>query len=146
MIVPCNPDRRIVCLAIQDEAWRFGRFYKNVLRRIHLHIRRFSYRSSFAGCGYVGRRPYWIRSMSRHQRRGPSYVNIRIPLSGGKFVFFFLINFLVFRFLLWMFYTQHFCSIRRCMFKRRFTWSLKEALEWKCVRMGIFIATAIQEL
>lgn len=81
-----NYCRRIVCLAIQDEAWRFGRYYKYILRRLHLKIHRFSYRSSFAGCGYVGRRPYWIRSMSRHQRRGPSYVNIRIPLSGGKFI------------------------------------------------------------
>ena len=79
--------RRTVCLAIQDEAWRFGRYYKYVLRRLHINTRRvrLSYRSSLAVIGYVGRRrPRWVRSMSRPQRRGPSYVSARIPVYGGE--------------------------------------------------------------
>ena len=74
-------------LGIQDEAYRFGRYYKRVFRRLHINPRRIrlSYRSSLAAIGYVGRRrPYWIRYMSRPQRRGPSYASARIPLGRGE--------------------------------------------------------------
>ena len=73
-------------LAIQDEAWRFGRYYKNVFRRININPNRvrFGFRSSFAAAGFVGRRPRWIRYMSRPQRRGPSYIRIRIRLLRRK--------------------------------------------------------------
>ena len=76
-------------LAIQDEAWRFGRYIKYVLRRININPSRikFGFRSSFAAVGFVGRRPRWIRYMSRPQRRGPSYVRTRIPLLRRKFIF-----------------------------------------------------------
>lgn len=83
-------------VAIQDEAYRFGRYYKYALRRININPRRvtLSYRSSLAVVGYVGRRPYWVRYMSRPQRRGPSYANVRIPVR-GKYtyygVFFYII-------------------------------------------------------
>ena len=75
-------------LAIQDEAWRFGRYIKYVLRRININPSRirFGFRSSFAAVGFVGRRPRWIRYMSRPQRRGPSYVRTRIPLLIRKFI------------------------------------------------------------
>ena len=79
--------RRIVLLAIQDEAYRYGRYYKYVLRRLNIDLRRIklSYRSSLAVIGYVGRRkPYWIRYMSRPQKRGPSYASARIPLGRGE--------------------------------------------------------------
>ena len=74
-------------IGIQDEAYRFGRYYKYVLRKLHIDLRRIrlSYRSSLALIGYVGRRkPYWIRYMSRPQRRGPSYASARIPLGRGE--------------------------------------------------------------
>ena len=78
--------RRIVVLAIQDEAYRFGRYYKYVLKRVNINPRRIKlgYRSSLAAIGYVGRKPYWIRYMSRPQRRGPSYASARIPLGRGE--------------------------------------------------------------
>ena len=81
--------RRVVLLSIQDEAWRFGRYSKNVLRRLNINPRRvtFSYRSSLAVIGWTGRRrPSWIRHMSRPQRRGPSYASARIPLYGGTHI------------------------------------------------------------
>ena len=74
-------------LGIQDEAYRFGRYYKYVLRKLHIDLRRIrlSYRSSLALIGYVGRRrPYWVKQMSRPQRRGPSYASARIPLGRGE--------------------------------------------------------------
>ena len=74
-------------LGIQDEAYRFGRYYKYVLRRLHINPRtiRLGYRSSLALIGYVGgRRPYWVKQMSRRQRRGPSYASARIPLGRGE--------------------------------------------------------------
>ena len=73
-------------LGIQDEAYRYGRYYKYVLKRLNIDLRRIrlSYRSSLAVIGYVGRKPYWIRYMSRSQRRGPSYVSARIPLGRGE--------------------------------------------------------------
>ncbi|CAH3104487.1 unnamed protein product [Pocillopora meandrina] len=76
---------RIVLIAIQDEAYRFGRYYKYVFGRLHINTRRIrlSYRSSLALIGYVGRRrPSWLRYMSRPQRRGPSYARIRIRTRG----------------------------------------------------------------
>ena len=79
--------RRIVLLGIQDEAARFGKYCKYVLRKLHTNPRRIrlGYRSSLALIGYVGRRrPYWIRYMSRPQRRGPSYASARIPLGRGE--------------------------------------------------------------
>ena len=79
--------RRIVLLGIQDEAYRFGRYYKYVLRRLHINPRtiRLGYRSSLALIGYVGRRrPYWVKQVSRRQRRGPSYASARIPLGRGE--------------------------------------------------------------
>ena len=79
--------RRIVVVAIQDEAQRFGRYYKYVFRRLHINPRRIrlSYRGSLAVIGYVGRRkPYWVRYRSRPQRRGPSYASARIPLRRGE--------------------------------------------------------------
>jgi len=79
--------RRIVVVAIQDEAQRFGRYYKYVFRKLHINPRRIrlSFRSSLALVGYVGpRRPYWVKQMSRPQRRGPSYVSARIPLGRGE--------------------------------------------------------------
>ena len=78
--------RRIVLLAIQDEAYRFGRYYKYVLRRLNVDLRRIKlgFRSSLAVIGYVGRKPYWIRYMSRKQRRGPSYASANIPLGRGE--------------------------------------------------------------
>ena len=73
-------------LGIQDEAYRFGRYYKYALRRLNINPRsiRLSFRSSLAVIGYVGRKPYWIRYMSRPQRRGPSYASARIPLGRGE--------------------------------------------------------------
>ena len=73
-------------LGIQDEAYRFGKYYKYVLRRLNINPRsiRLSYRSSLAVIGYVGRKPYWIRYMSRPQKRGPSYATARIPLGRGE--------------------------------------------------------------
>ena len=74
-------------LGIQDEAYRYGRYYKNALRRLNVKLRRIklSYRSSLAVIGYVGRRkPYWIKYMSRPQKRGPSYASARIPLGRGE--------------------------------------------------------------
>ena len=79
--------RRIVVVAIQDEAQRFGRYYKYVFKRLHINPRRIrlSFRSSLAVIGYVGRRkPYWVRYTSRPQRRGPSYASARIPLGRGE--------------------------------------------------------------
>ena len=79
--------RRIVVVGIQDEAQRFGRYYKYVFRRLHINPGRIrlSFRSSLALIGYVGPgRPYWVKQMSRPQRRGPSYVNARIPLGRGE--------------------------------------------------------------
>ena len=76
-------------LGIQDEAYRYGRYYKYVFRKLHINPRRIrlSYRSSLAAIGYVGRRrPYWIRYMSRSPRRGPSYVTARIPIYGGEYM------------------------------------------------------------
>ena len=76
-------------LGIQDEAYRFGRYYKYVFRKLHINPRRItlSYRSSCAVIGYVGRRrPYWIRYMSRSPRRGPSYATARIPIYGGEYM------------------------------------------------------------
>ena len=81
--------RRIFLLAIQDEAQRFGRYYKYVFKRLHINPRRIrlSYRSSLAVIGYVGRRrPNWIRHMSRKQTRGPSYASARIPIYGRKYM------------------------------------------------------------
>ena len=73
-------------LAIQDEAYRFGRYYKYVLKRLNINPRsiRLGFRSSLAAIGYVGRKPYWVKQMSRPQRRGPSYVSARIPLGRGE--------------------------------------------------------------
>ena len=74
-------------LGIQDEAYRFGRYYKYALRKLNINPRtiRLSYRSSLALIGYVGgRRPYWVKQMSRPQRRGPSYASARIPLGRGE--------------------------------------------------------------
>ena len=73
-------------LAIQDEAFRYGRYYKNVLRRLNINPRRvkFGYRSSLAVIGRIGRRRRWIRFMSRRQKRGPSYASARIRLYGGE--------------------------------------------------------------
>ena len=78
--------RYIVLLAIQDEAYRFGRYYKYVLKRLNINPRsiRLGFRSSLAAIGYVGRKPYWVKQMSRLQRRGPSYVSARIPLGRGE--------------------------------------------------------------
>ena len=79
--------RHIVLLAIQDEAYRFGRYYKYALRRLNIDTRRIKlgYRSSLAAIGYVGRKkPYWIRYMSRKQKRGPSYARVNIPLGRGE--------------------------------------------------------------
>ena len=76
----------IVLVAIQDEAYRYGRYYKYVLRRLKIHPRRIrlGYRSSLALIGYVGgHRPSWLRYMSRRQKRGPSSVVSRIPLGRG---------------------------------------------------------------
>ena len=84
-------------LAIQDEAYRFGKYYKNALRRLNVNPRRvtFSYRSSLAVIGCVGRKPSWVRYMSRPKRRGPSYASARIPVRGkytyyGLFISFFV--------------------------------------------------------
>ena len=85
MMASLNDYRRIVLIAIQDEAYRFGRYYKYVFGRLHINTRRIrlSYRSSLALIGYVGRRrPFWLRYMSRPQRRGPSYARIRITTRG----------------------------------------------------------------
>ena len=86
MMASHNDYRRIVLIAIQDEAYRFGRYYKYVFRRLGISNTRrirLSYRSSLALIGYVGRRrPYWLRYMSRPQRRGPSYARIRIRTRG----------------------------------------------------------------
>ena len=73
-------------LAIQDEAYRYGRYYKNVLRKLNINPRRvkFGYRSSLAVIGRIGRRPRWIRFMSRRQKRGPSYASARVRLYGGE--------------------------------------------------------------
>lgn len=78
--------RYIVLLAIQDEAYRFGRYYKYVLKRLNINPRsiRLGFRSSLAAIGYVGGKPYWVKQMSRLQRRGPSYVSARIPLGRGE--------------------------------------------------------------
>ncbi|PFX31519.1 hypothetical protein AWC38_SpisGene3581 [Stylophora pistillata] len=79
--------RTIVLLAIQDEAYRFGKYYKYVLRRLNIDPRRIilSYRSSLALIGFVGRRrPYWLKYMSRPQKRGPSYAVSHIPLRQGE--------------------------------------------------------------
>ena len=78
--------RYIVLLAIQDEAYRFGKYYKYVLKRLNIDPRkiRLGYRSSLAAIGYVGRKPYWIKYMSRKQKRGPSYASARIPLGRGE--------------------------------------------------------------
>ncbi|CAH3104485.1 unnamed protein product, partial [Pocillopora meandrina] len=76
----------IVLVAIQDEAYRYGRYYKYVFRRLKIHPRRIrlGYRSSLALIGYVGgHRPSWLRYMSRRQKRGPSSVVSRIPLGRG---------------------------------------------------------------
>ena len=71
-------------VGIQDEAYKYGRYYKNVLWRININPRkvRLSFRSSLACIGYVGRKPYWLKLMSRRQRKGPSYASARIPLKG----------------------------------------------------------------
>ena len=84
MMASLNDYRRIVLIAIQDEAYRFGRYYKYVFGRLHINTRRIrlSFRSSLALIGYVGRRPSWLRYMSRTQRRGPSYARIRITTRG----------------------------------------------------------------
>ena len=85
MMASLNDYRRIVLIAIQDEAYRFGRYYKYVFRRLGISNTRrirLSFRSSLALIGYVGRRPSWLRYMSRPQRRGPSYARIRIRTRG----------------------------------------------------------------
>lgn len=74
--------RSIVVVAVQDEAFRFGRRYLNVLRSIGARGGRnfrFGFRGSYALIGYKGRRKYWIRETSRPRRRGPSYLTVRIP-------------------------------------------------------------------
>lgn len=72
-----------MAVAVQDEGFRFGRKYLNVLRRIGARGRkfRFGYRGSYALVGYRGRRRYWIRETSRRRRRGPSALRVRIPLT-----------------------------------------------------------------
>ena len=85
MMASHNHYRRIVLIAIQDEAYRFGRYYKYVFRRLGISNTRrirLSFRSSLALIGYVGRRPSWLRYMSRTQGRGPSYARIRITTRG----------------------------------------------------------------
>ena len=90
-------------VAVQDEAFRFGRRYLNVLRSIGARGGRnfrFGFRGSYALIGYKGRRKYWIRETSRPRRRGPSYLRVRIPTgictfivsSKGFQVFFFVID------------------------------------------------------
>lgn len=69
-------------VAAQDEAYRYGKRYLNVLRRIGARGGRnfrFGFRGSYALIGYVGRRKYWIRETSRPRRRGPSSLSVRIP-------------------------------------------------------------------
>ena len=73
-------------VAVQDEAYRYGRYYKYVFKRLQVLPRRIklSYRGSLAVIGYVGRvRQRWLRYRSRPQRRGPSSVVSRIPLRRG---------------------------------------------------------------
>lgn len=81
--------RSIVVVAVQDEAFRFGRRYLNVLRSIGARGGRnfrFGFRGSYALIGYKGRRKYWIRERSRPRRRGPSYLRVRIPTGICTFI------------------------------------------------------------
>ena len=80
-------NRRIVLVAVQDEAVYRAKRYLSVLRRIGISTRylRFGYRGSFACVGYVGRRPSWFRQISHRRRRGPSVIRIRIPRYGGRY-------------------------------------------------------------
>ena len=77
-----------MAVAVQDEAYRFGRRYLNVLRRIGARGGRnfrFGFRGSYALIGYKGRRKYWIRETSRKRKKGPSSLVARIPI--GMYIF-----------------------------------------------------------
>ena len=69
-------------VAVQDEAYRYGKRVLNVLRRIGAKKRnfRFGVRGSYAIIGNVGRRRYWIKEVSRRRKRGPSVLRVRIPI------------------------------------------------------------------
>ena len=68
--------RHIVLLAIQDEAYRFGRYYKYALRRLNINPRRIrlGYRSSLAAIGYVGRKKTILDQIHESQTETRSQV------------------------------------------------------------------------
>ena len=76
-------------VAVQDEAYRYGKNYLSVLRRIGVSRRylRFGIRGSFACVGYVGRRQYWIKQISHKRKRGPSVLRIRVPRPRSKYTY-----------------------------------------------------------
>ena len=82
--------RKIVLMAIQDDGSKYVKPALHAfLRRVRGRPYRIGFRGSFAFVGFYGRgrRPRWVRQVTRPRRKGPSQlsVNIRLPkLRRGK--------------------------------------------------------------
>ena len=77
--------RKIVLIAVQDSGNNYiGRKAPGQLRRLGGSIRRarVGLRASYALVGYTkrGRKPKWVKEVTRPKGRGPSIINVKIPL------------------------------------------------------------------